>query len=173
MGNNFCEGIENQERSQIGRFCQFELVGSPSGLNQNPGAYPGILSSLEITDGISHTEGMSKVQVITIGSLQEETRLRFSTGARILRGMGTHKGIIHPAAGSANHLENMVVNLKCSFQRDNTSANCRLIGNQNNFYRGMFQQCQRSQRLRQKGNILQAADIVCLVFNDDPITVEE
>lgn len=173
MGNNLCEGIEYQERSQIGRSCQFELVGSPSGLNQDPGAYPGVLSSLEITDGISHTEGTCKVQVITFGCLQEETWLRFSTGAGILRGMRTHEGIIHPATGSANHLENMVVNLKCSLQRDDASANGRLIGNQNNFYRCMFQQCQSGQRLWQESYILQAADIVCPIFNDDPISVEE
>ena len=157
----------------MGRFCQFELVGSPSGSNQDARSYPGVLSCLEITDGISHTDGMSKVQMIPFGRLQEETRFRFSTGTGILRGMGTNKGIIHPAAGSANHLENMLVNLKRRLQRDDASTNGRLIGNQNNFYRGMFQQCQSGQRLWQKGYILQVADIMGLVFNDNPIAVEE
>jgi len=90
-----------------------------------------------------------------------------------MRGMGTHKGIIHPTAGIANHLDNMVVNLKRCLQRDDASANGRLVGNQNNFYRGMFQQCQSGQRLWQKGYILQVANIMGLVFNDNPIAVEE
>jgi len=173
MSNNLCEGIEHQERSEIGRFCQFELVRSPSSSNQDPRSYPGVLSCLQITDGISHTDGTSKVQMIPFGRLQEETWLRFSTGTDILRGMGTHKGIIHPTAGIVNRLENMVVNLNRSLQRDDASTNGRLIGNQNNFYRGMFQQCQSGQRLWQKGYIFQAADIMGLIFNDNPITVEE
>ena len=146
---------------------------SPSRSDQDARTHPGVLSSLQIADGIPHTDGTGKIQVVAIGRLQKETRFRFPACAGIMRSMRAQKGVIHPAAGIMNHLENMVLNLNGSLQRDDTSSNGRLVGNQDNFDRGMLQLGESGQGLGQEGYILNVADIIVPIFDDDPITVEE
>jgi hypothetical protein len=173
MGNGLCKGIEHQEGSEIGCPRLFELVGTSSSSNQDARTHPGVLSCLQVANGIPNTDGTSKVQTIAFGCLKEEPRFRFPACAGILRGVGTQKGVIHPAAGSMYHLENIVLNLKGSLQRDDTSTDGRLIGNQDNLNWSIFQLCQNGQRLGQEGYILNGADIIVPIFDDDPITVEE
>ena len=90
-----------------------------------------------------------------------------------MRSVGAQKSVIHPAASHSDALQYKFVNIKGLLQGENTPANRRLVGDQDDFKLGVPQLLQGSQCLRQKDYFLQAADIIRLVFDYHPIAVKE
>jgi len=173
MGNCICQGIEYQEWGEVRCAGQFKLDSAPTGANQDAGTYTRILGCLQISDRIAHADGVCQVQMIAFSRLQEEPRGWFSAGAGVLRGVGTQKSVIHPAASHSDALQYKFVNIQGLLQGENTPANRRLVGDQDDFKRGVPQLLQGSQCLRHEDNFLQATDIIGLVFDYHPVAVKE
>jgi hypothetical protein len=173
MSDCVCQGIEHQEWGEVRRASQFELSGTSTGSNQNAGTHTRILGCLQISDRITHKDGVPQVQLIAFSSLQDESRGWFSAGAGVLRGVGAQKRVVYSPASHSDSLQNKFVNIQGLLQGENTPANSGLVCNQDYFERRVPQLLQCSQPLRQEDYFFQAANVIGLVFDDHTITVKE
>ncbi len=173
MENGFCQGIKYQERRNIGCRSNLKLLISAPRSHQDAQTHPSIFSCLQIADGISDTNGMSEVHLVAFCGLQEQAWFRFPAGAGILWGMGADERVIHPATACLDYAQNMPVDLHYSLQSDASPAHSRLVGYKEDFYWRRAQFSQSFQSLWYEDHIVQASDVIGLVFDNHPIPVEE
>lgn len=173
MVDGICQGIEYQEGRQVRCFSELKLRRTPPGSNQDTGAHAGILRSLQVGDGITNANGAGKVQLVAFCGLQKQPGAGFPAGTSILWRMRANETVIHASAILMDNLENVVVNFQGCLQGHQTPPNRRLVGNKNDLERRAVQGSQRSQGLRQKVDIRQAADVIGLIFDNHPIPIEE
>lgn len=173
MGNRISQRIKNQERLQLTGFGQVELSAAASGTHQDAHPNPGIFCCLQIADSIADKERRGKVERITFPGLEEQARFRFSTITVFLGGVRADERVIHPPAGCRDLFQDRGMDLHRPMQRNDSPANRRLVGDQDNFEWRVVKKPQRLQSLGKEDHILPGANVMVAIFNNHAVPVEE